>query len=553
MPQSYEELSAKVEVWLAPISEQSPSGADTASDPRLMAVKGEVKRIGSPTAGPPNWEVVLESGADILEHSSKDLIAGVAIACALQMTQGEPGLTAGLHLVAGLIEGFWTSLYPTRPETRKSYITWLIDRTSRALSQVPALDHPGHVRLSAAAARLNKVIGEKLGRDAPSIRPLREELERLAPPSEPTPEPEPVAAKPSAPSPVTVAEGPRPPAPVAEPVPAPPARAVALGEPQGGAPMTVREVGAALMQAAHQARRANLADAAAYRLLRVGRWLHVAAPPAAASPGERTAIPRLPKDRREALERLAREGTESASRSLIELSETLFESNTFSLDLHRFSAEALGRLGGAHTQARRAIELEVAGFLRRLPGLPGILDAEGLPLADEQTLRWIAVEASSAEPGARSAGALSASAPPPEPKADGAPPREVAHAVSDAAREPPPGAPLSEVFAHLQAQADAARSGDVRFRARLALAAAALHGAKLDLALGIYETLEAECSERRLDDWDPALTSSTLRGYIECLRAIERRGKNPSLESARLILFRRLCKVDPTAALGVSA
>jgi type VI secretion system protein VasJ len=59
------------------------------------------------------------------------------------------------------------------------------------------------------------------------------------------------------------------------------------------------------------------------------------------------------------------------------------------LDLSRFSAEALARLGGKYRRAYHAVCQETAYFVHRLPGLDDLTFADGTPFANPETQCWL--------------------------------------------------------------------------------------------------------------------------------------------------------------------
>src|SRR5690606_7157359 len=150
----------------------------------------------------------------------------------------------------------------------------------------------------------------------------------------------------------------------------------------------LQETGRALVTAANVLRRAQPSNATAYRLLRIGLWLHLEnAPPS--GPGGKTQIPPLPEPRRKQFELLAQNAKWEA---LLAKSESQLTQFRINLDLLRATCEALEKLGDACGPARRAAMAEVASLLHRMPGLTELVSAEGSPLADDGTRRWLAGE-----------------------------------------------------------------------------------------------------------------------------------------------------------------
>ncbi len=161
-----------------------------------------------------------------------------------------------------------------------------------------------------------------------------------------------------------------------------------------------------LVRAAHALRRHQPGDPLAYRLLRVAVWLRAAEP----APDARG---RVPVD---ALLPATRTPCEAMLRSgkwleLLDASESALAAptNRFCLDLHRYTASALTALG--HHAAHTAVLAELAGLLRRMPGLVDLCARDGTPLADRETRALLASLAAAPVPSAQSSATSGSGAP----------------------------------------------------------------------------------------------------------------------------------------------
>jgi len=114
-----------IEELLKPVSDAQPCGPDLSNDPqfdelqRLLKGKPEIE-VGSvhKPAEPPNWkelqtacERFLVGGKDA--SGCKHLRVAIIYCCSLLRTAGLPGFRDGLQFVRGLLERYWTTLYPT--------------------------------------------------------------------------------------------------------------------------------------------------------------------------------------------------------------------------------------------------------------------------------------------------------------------------------------------------------------------------------------------------------------------------------------------------------
>ena len=145
------------------------------------------------------------------------------------------------------------------------------------------------------------------------------------------------------------------------------------------------------MTAAGQLRRTDTADAAAYRVMRVGAWLHMTALPPA--PGGKSQVPPPPDPLRDQLQLMAQNSKWAA---VLEETESALSRYRLWLDLHRMSAQALGALGPTHAAARQAVVRETANLLARFPDLVDMSFASGAPMADGQTRAWLDAEVTAA-------------------------------------------------------------------------------------------------------------------------------------------------------------
>jgi len=110
--------SIDLEALLAPISDESPSGADLEYDPAF----GELERTaqGKPEqvmgddvieAEDPDWRAVRDQAAALLAQT-KDLRVAVHLTQSAMKLEELNGLADGLELIRGLVENFWDDLHP---------------------------------------------------------------------------------------------------------------------------------------------------------------------------------------------------------------------------------------------------------------------------------------------------------------------------------------------------------------------------------------------------------------------------------------------------------
>jgi type VI secretion system protein VasJ len=432
-------------------------------------------------------------------------------------------------LIAELLDRHWDALFPdvTRTKARANAVGWFLQRTTIALGgvSVSAADRDTVESLLPTAQRLAELARSKFAGAGPAFGPILEALERLAlqlPPEAPPEPPPPPPPDPSAtPAPAPAAASPTPGAtPGAAAAPPPPAAG-------GDTDAYLGALGEALVTTAANLRRASAADPLAYRLLRTGLWLSMAQLPPK-GPNGRSPFPPMRAALRTQLDTMA---ANAKTAELIEEAESALVQNRFNLDLSRFTARALAALGPTHEAARKALEAEVAAWLRRMPGAPELLANDGTPVADAQTRAWLEMELAAPAGGGGGGGAGAGVN------------DDTAAAVRDAKSLFAAGK-SAEGLALLQSKVQVADSGHSRFRLRLELAKLCVAASQPALARALYSALAKECTVHDLDTWEPQLTVECLEGLLSCR-------PSGALSEEDSDYYQRLCRISPAAAMRI--
>jgi type VI secretion system protein VasJ len=530
-----------VRSFVEPISAATPTGTSARADPRFDAINVEVTKQDSLEPKPVAWPAVVDRAGKFLQTVSKDLLVGSYMALGLLHTEKLPGLTKGLVLLAELLDKYPDNVFPERPKGRANALLYALERlTTREgtgllqrepWKNVTAADKVPLDELTVAVGQLETVSRAQLGPATPGFVSLFQEIGALqAALPAPAPPPQPVAPTPpptstnGATATAAVAAAPPPPPPQAVSAPV----AVALPEASGDFAAFLPQMGEALVSAANAARRANPKEAAPYRALRVGLYLHIMAPPPA-GPGGRSSLPGLADNRRDQIEKMRQHGR---SLEIIEEAESALSTGRFALDLHRYSAEALAALGPEYQAARKALVAETGAMLRRFPELLNYQTAAGKPLADPATREWI--EAEVVPPAAAGKGS-----------ADGG----ADTAAIDDARKLASSGNIEEALAALMPRATGSASARDRFLARLAVAQVLSAASQHAVARAHFEALDKEVLARALDEWDPALARVCLEAHLQCLRTLARATPGAVVPGALAVIYDRLSKLDPVAAL----
>ncbi|ATB26782.1 type VI secretion system protein TssA [Melittangium boletus] len=539
-----EALRERARTWLEPISAEAPCGAASKHHPAYEAISAEVAKLESPTGDAVRWDEVVRRAGELLRDTSKDLWLASYFAYGLYATEGLPGAITGATLLAELTERYWPDIFPeaTRLRARGLALSWFVERMGWALSsQAGGTSLELVEALSSAMTRLAEVSRARLATQGPALGPLLTSIERLraslpsgqlpntAPPAPPPPPssspPEPLVPVEHAPAPSAAPPSPPITTLLAAQLPSLPAAELPRAE---AATDFLRNIGASLVSAAGVLRHANPADPVAYRLLRTGLWLHISQPPPNSSNG-RTSLPPLPATLRTKLEALT---AHSRWAELLDEAESAQVQYRFSLDLQRFSFNALSSLGATHSAARETLLLELSSLLKRMPAVMDLIASDGTRLTDPATKEWLDREV--------------LVKPAPEPRRITVPPlpREFEASVSSSSSECE-----SETLEQIQGHVATATTARGRFVARLRLARVCVQSGHLSIARALYESLDAECTAHALDTWEPALAAACLEGFLTCGRA-EKDSPN-ALVVDFWIRYRRLVQLDPAAALRV--
>ncbi|MBX7078132.1 MAG: type VI secretion system protein TssA [Nannocystaceae bacterium] len=523
---------AKAEAWLAPIAGAKPAGSEARYDPAYEAARLEVTKLEAITDQVLDWKLVHDNATMILKTKSKDLLVASYLAFAKLRLSGIDELVVGLQVISGLLDRFWDGLEPERLRGRANAVGWLVAQLEPALGtlKLEPKQRSSVLALQTAVHRLSGRLRDRMAADGPSLGPVTERVQRMllaVPEEKPAPPPPPASPAP-APTPAATAQpAAAAPAPAAAPVPT--AKAVTAVDNPEAVGTFLQETGRALVSTANMLRAASNANPLAYRLLRTGLYLHIAAPPPSDG-GGKTQIPAVPAARRTAFATMEQNGKWEA---LLEESESALQQARFCLDFHRLSAKALEHLGDAFTPARTAIIAETASLLARMPTLSELIAREGTPLCDADTKTWLSQVVLAGSGGSGGGGGGDAAG------------GDDDAGVFAQVRGMITGGKASEAMRIATARIDAATTHRQRFGRRLLLAQVLLETNSALLSRGMFAALERELRERGLLEWEPELAGRVLEGFVRAIRAAAKAGARYEQADA---VYERLCLVDPIAA-----
>ncbi|HVI01396.1 MAG TPA: type VI secretion system protein TssA, partial [Enhygromyxa sp.] len=528
------DAAALAGAWIQPIPGAKPAGADARYEPEHEAVRNEIAKLESVTGGEPNWEQIKRDSTKLLTQKSKDLSIAAYLARALHKLGGFAGLTQGMALLSELCERFWEDMEPpkNKEKRRANALSWLFDQLEREIGEYKPTEKEAAAidLLEQANKHMLGVVNSKF-ESPPGTRGLRDAISRLKMSvPQPKPEPKPEPPKPAAPPPQPAAAPP--PQPAAAPaagaapaaaVPAPAAQAA----PQNAEQVLdyLRKVGTDFISTANILRRAKINDPLAYRLMRMGLYAAIVAPP----PSQPNGNTQVPPPQPDLFTRLNLMKANGKWPEIIDETEGSLMRFRFSMDLHFLTALALGNLG--HGEARDAVIDGVRSLISRMPQLLALNFQNGSPLCGPDAKSWIDSEVFADGGGGGGGGGGPGGLP------------EAVQEVINSSKKLASGGKFGEAAVAMQAAISTAGNARNQYLVRLALAEMAAGGAPR-VALGLYTALAREAEQLGIDQWEPELAARCLQGLVR-VQAEAAKAKPPLTTDPT---FERLCRLDPEAA-----
>ncbi|MDD4356963.1 MAG: type VI secretion system protein TssA, partial [Smithellaceae bacterium] len=362
-----------------PISADRPCGLDVRYDAGFQELQNEIDKLSSPSAeGSVNWEKVVRFASDILAHKSKDLLVAIYLSVALTYTRKHDGLSMGVKLLIDLMEKFWEQLYPSRERMRGRLraMEWWAEKMEAALRQLPQVPVPEpQVRiLKDHLDQVEQWIVNRLD-NPPSLNAIRNLAGDLTVIHEVT-----VQKKATKLSTSRV---------IADDTKNKQNQIISSVHPEeiqffpnDGRMLErylqkIREIGS-------YCRQHNAADPLSYRLNRKLLWCNIEDLPVSTN-----GFTRIPAPDKQIVKMLFDLHNSGDAEALLKAAEGRLPQFIFWMDLNRFVAESLARLGANYTKACRAVCQETAFLIYQLPGLEDLSFADGTPFAPLETKNWL--------------------------------------------------------------------------------------------------------------------------------------------------------------------
>ncbi|WP_392561463.1 type VI secretion system protein TssA [Orbus sturtevantii] len=357
--------------WLAPINPAKPVGDDLTYHDIFQEIKEEVAKLSGV-----DYPLIISTSETILKQHSKDVRVVTYYCLARLQIDGVAGFADGLELLAGLLDKFGASLYPSRGHVRKNAIEWLANaKFTDALNKLQPIDQDSLSRIVAALNLIDCCNKSAFASEDPSQTGKIPDLDGLI---------------------RFFATG------LKQPIKS---QSSQKADAATQAPFN-REEPNRVEDAAIRSQRDLLDQArkiaaflrekpdgylAAGRFLRAIRWDTVNHLPPVDSRG-RT---RLPAPRAELKQNISRLIIQQQWHELFERVEAAFmeNANHFWFDLQRAAVLALQKMGEPYQSWAEIYLTDIGLVLERLKGIERLTFDNGTPFADDDTLHWIATTA----------------------------------------------------------------------------------------------------------------------------------------------------------------
>lgn len=533
------EDSAFLEAMSVPLREEAPAGDSVLYEKDFRDLKTQVNNIGSVSASV-DYDRIVDLARRVLTEQSKDLRAAGYLVIGEAWSRGAEGVSEALRGMWVLVDEFWYDLYPdaSRMKSRGAALQFVGDRLPDwiAATTFEREDRQALVEAYEALDAIQAFGLDEMGEHAPSYSSLLNELEGVI---DELPEPEPELPEPEteveadADSDEETAEDDG-----GEEVDETPSAGSSAPE-APAQPESDEDAEEAVRAAATYYREADLTRVAPYRLVRAIRWGEIQGEPPNEEGTTRFEAPR--EQRREYLEGLLRS---ERHETLLREAESSLQGRTFHvwLDLQRLVVSALDALGAPYRDAKTAVMVDLALFVRRVPNLLSLTFRDDTPFASPLTVEWIEAEI---QPLLENGGA-----------GGGGGEEDIASITQDHqdARKALNGGTLEDALSILREGASEDTSKREAFHRKLYAATLCVTGEKPAVARPLLDELADVVNEHAIDEWHPSLAVEVWTNRCRCYDRLANEAGGEDAEKLRAEAdqsFERLCQTDPVQAVAV--
>lgn len=493
-----------------PISPDNYAGEDIRYSIEYEALELELAKGTSLQDGAQvDWRLVLERSEAVLAGHSKDLRVACWLSWALYQTQSFAGLASGFAMLGHMCSHGWKDIHPQKSKTRAAAINWLTARLEKVLDASVPIQEQVEIfqQMVAHLERLDAVLTGHLAENAPLILPLRRRLEKMVDQTI-SHQPKPVCA------PSMVAQ----------------VKQAASQWLSGNTPIESDKDASQLVSTQRENSlrlctwwlRQKATDIRALRLNRTMTWLSISSLPQHTSEGI-TDLRGVPGEK---LKNYREQFQRAQYADLLVQLETSIALAPLWLDGQKMVWECLEALGA--DTARQELEVILALFLKRLPGIAELRFDDGTAFADDLTREWIA---ETVTPHLEPAVAL--------PPVSNDMPRWDLAFNEQLPRLRRGGLKLA--IQELKQGLLSARSARERFFWQFNMARLCHRAKKYELAKAQLEALDAQLQQSALHLWEPELTLQVLQLLRGCHEALP---QNSATDGCQEEIYRRLCHLD---------
>ena len=509
------QLAARyLELANSPITAVSFAGEDARYAPEYEVLEQELGKASSVhVAGAVDWEVIRNGSEHLLATSTKDLKLACWLTWSLYQQDSFVGLHAGLAMVGRLCRDHWNEIHPLKPRTRAAAISWLVPRLEQVLADhVPMGEQLSLFEQVAIELRnLENCLASHLGTQAPLLLPLCRRLDEMVKRAgNAHPHQGPVGT--------AIAQ--------VKQAAAQVFNSIAPVEHEKDAHKSLRSLQDQARPLCSWWLKQKATDLKPLRLARTLLWLPIDILPER-NAEQITALRGVPADKLASYRERFAQGLYA---DLLADLETSIARAPFWLDGQRLAWECLNELDAE--QAMREVEIQLALFLQRMPGLDELRFHDGVPFADAETRAWISARVM------------------PHVQPSQAPSESISN---QSGTTPAWEEALQDVLPHLRKDGlksavqklklglNHARGGRERFFWQLTLARLCFQAKKYDLAKTQLESLDQTLQATGLGDWEPDLALEVLRLLHSCCELLP---QNHAVRESKDEIYRRLCHLD---------
>ncbi|OCG21364.1 MULTISPECIES: type VI secretion system protein TssA [unclassified Gilliamella] len=368
------ELNQRWLDWLQPVTADKPAGDDLTYHDTFQEIKEEITKLSGI-----DYSLIVTESETILKQHSKDIRVATYYCLARLHIDGAEGFADGVELLAGLLDKFGSSIFPSRHNIRKNAVEWLANtRFVEPLTQLQPLPEPCLTRIIIALNQIDSCCQKLFVSNdpnqpisAPDLSALVHFFNNSIKNNDKN-----LSVKTTNVDETTS---------IASPA------SSQLQSHTNITEMKFRSQRDLFDQARKMAaflREKPEGYLAAGRFLRVLRWDMIIDLP----PADHRGRTRLPAPRNELKQHISRLILQQQWSELFERVETAFmeSANHFWLDLQRATVMSLQKMGEPYQSWADIYLTDIGLMLERLNGVERLCFENGMPFADDETLSWIA-------------------------------------------------------------------------------------------------------------------------------------------------------------------